>query len=74
MLSRTIVISDIHCYYYTFVSLLEQIEYVPDVDRLILLGDYVDGGKFSRQVIDLVRQLVESHGAKVIGGNHDDMF
>jgi len=39
-----------------------------------LLGDYVDGGKFSLQVIDLVRHLVDSHAAKAIGGNHDEMF
>jgi hypothetical protein len=72
--SRTIVISDIHGYYHTFVSLLEQIEYVPEVDQLVLLGDYVDGGKYSLQVIDFVRQLVDSHTTKAIGGNHDDMF
>lgn len=71
---RTIVVSDIHGYYYTFQNLLKQVGYAPEADRLILLGDYVDGGQNSLQVIDLVRQLVDSHGAIALGGNHDDMF
>lgn len=53
---------------------MEKIGYLPGLDRLILLGDYVDGGIFSLQVVDLVRRLVDSHGAIAIGGNHDDMF
>ncbi|KUP22054.1 metallophosphoesterase [Paenibacillus sp. DMB5] len=73
-MARTIVISDIHGYYHTFVNLLSQVGYEPGVDRIILLGDYVDGGKFSLQVIDYVRQLVDSNAAKALGGNHDDMF
>lgn len=72
---RTIVVSDIQGYYYTFVSLLAKVNYSQSkADRLIMLGDYVDGGKNSLQVIDLVQLLVSSHESIVIGGNHDGMF
>lgn len=42
--------------------------------HLILLGDLVDRGPDSRGVVKRAMALVESHGAVVLGGNHEDMF
>lgn len=73
---RTIVISDIHGYYRTFQALLSLVAYNPSQDRLLLLGDYVDGGPSALDVVRFVQRMVEDPNSNVraIGGNHDDMF
>ncbi|WP_139997290.1 metallophosphoesterase [Paenibacillus paridis] len=71
---RTIVISDIHGYYETFKALLHLVQYNAIHDRLVLLGDYVDGGPSSLKVVQHIRALAKLSGVKAIGGNHDDMF
>lgn len=71
---RTIVITDIHGCYEEFVELLEVLEYKRGVDRLVLMGDYIDRGKQSLQVLELVMELSEVENVIVLGGNHEDMF
>lgn len=71
---RKIVISDIHGYYEELQALLEKVEYKHGEDLLYFLGDYVDGGKQSKEVIQLVMSLCQHENVKAIGGNHDDMF
>ncbi|MFC0211381.1 metallophosphoesterase [Paenibacillus chartarius] len=71
---RTIVISDFHGYNRTFEVLLSLTGYNPVCDKLVLLGDYVDGGPASLELVMRVRQLTENPNVKAIGGNHDDMF
>jgi serine/threonine protein phosphatase 1 len=71
---RTIVISDIHGHNLTFAALLSRITYNPSNDRLILLGDYVDGGPGALEVVRFVQQMAEHPNVQAIGGNHDDMF
>lgn len=46
----------------------------PDREQLVLLGDLVDRGENSLGVILLAMELQQKYGAKVIGGNHDDML
>ncbi|REK77011.1 metallophosphoesterase family protein [Paenibacillus paeoniae] len=70
-MNRTIMISDIHGCLEPFERLLEKVRYVPEQDRLILIGDYVDKGPQSREVVEAVMRLVERHGAIALRGNHD---
>jgi len=70
-MKRTLMISDIHGCLEPFERLLEEIRYDPGRDRLVLLGDYVDRGPRSRDVVDKVMDLVERHGAVALRGNHD---
>lgn len=70
-MTRTIMISDIHGCPDPFERLLDKVCYKPDQDQLILLGDYVDKGPQSRQVVELVMNLVEHHQAIALRGNHD---
>lgn len=42
--------------------------------HIVLLGDYVDRGPDSAQVIARVRELVESGRATALRGNHDQML
>jgi len=70
-MSRTLMISDIHGCLEPFERLLQEIAYDPGRDRLILLGDYVDRGPRSKDVVDKVIELVERNGAVALRGNHD---
>ncbi len=70
MKTKTFVICDIH----GAATALEQIiEMLPleKNDRLIFLGDYVDGWSQSAEVINYLMELNESYDCKFIKGNHD---
>jgi serine/threonine protein phosphatase 1 len=70
---RTIVIADIHGQFQTFKKLMKKIKFNEEQDRLILLGDYIDRGEESLEVLEYVHFL-KQHGAVVLGGNHENMF
>lgn len=72
-MKRILVCSDIHGQYDQFVELLEKAGYDAEKDQLILLGDYIDRGPKSRQVIEKVMELVET-GAIALRGNHEQMM
>ena len=71
---RYLVVSDIHGDIEKFEDVLQEASYNPREDQLILLGDYVDRGPCSRDVVAKVIDLVENDGAIAIKGNHDDLF
>lgn len=73
-MSRILAISDIHGCYDEFCQLLELTKYDPRKDQLVLVGDYVDRGPKSKEVVERVHSLVINDGAIAIKGNHDDMF
>lgn len=70
---RTLVMGDIHGAYLALTQVLERCEYNPKEDRLICLGDYVDGWSDSALVIDLLVTLKEEakDNLILIRGNHD---
>jgi serine/threonine protein phosphatase 1 len=70
---RILCISDIHGQYDAFCRLLDKAAYDPDSDRLILLGDFIDGGPCGRQVVDKAIELTRL-GAIAIRGNHEEAF
>lgn len=72
-MERILVISDIHGELEKWESLMEKVDYNPEKDQLILLGDYVDRGPASRGVLEKVMEL-QSKGAIVLMGNHDHMM
>ncbi|RNB59359.1 serine/threonine protein phosphatase [Brevibacillus gelatini] len=71
---RILAISDIHGMYDQFIKLLEKVNYSPTQDKLILLGDYVDRGKKSKEVIEKIIELANTYDVVVLRGNHDQMF
>lgn len=71
-MKRTLVISDIHGCYTPFNDLLALMNYCPGDDQLMLLGDFVDRGPQSREVVEQVISLVQKDGAIAIQGNHDE--
>lgn len=74
VLIKTLVISDIHGCLAQFDDLLKLAEYNPDKDKLILLGDYIDRGLRSKDVVNKVRQLKKDYGVIALKGNHDQMM
>lgn len=72
-MERMLVISDIHGELEKFERLLEMACYDATRDQLLLLGDYIDRGPHSREVLAKVREL-EQLGAIVLMGNHEKML
>ncbi|MBU3727758.1 MAG: serine/threonine protein phosphatase [Phycisphaerales bacterium] len=71
--SRTLIVGDIHGHVRALDALLHAAS--PGLgDRLVFLGDYVNGGPSSAQVLDRLIRLQRAHGAVCLRGNHDDLF
>ena len=72
--SRTFVIADIHGCFSTFCALLDQIMFTR-ADKLYLLGDYIDRGPNSKEVVELIMQMqADGFEVKPIMGNHEQML
>ncbi|WP_461598672.1 metallophosphoesterase family protein [Winogradskyella sp.] len=67
---RTLAIGDIHGGCRALTQVLERAEITPN-DKLIFLGDYVDGWSQSAQVIDYLIELSTRNKCIFIKGNHD---
>lgn len=72
---RIYIIGDIHGCPGPLKRLIEKIDWQPDRDGLIFLGDYVDRGRDSKGVIDLLIELSKkSPHVRFLMGNHEDLF
>lgn len=64
-------ISDIHGHFEQLNKLVNKVAYA---NKFVFLGDYIDRGKDSIKVIQLVKNLVENNKAYAIKGNHEVML
>jgi serine/threonine protein phosphatase 1 len=71
-MSRTIAIGDVHGGLKALVQLLKRIDITTD-DKLIFLGDYVDGWSDSANVVTYLIQLGKQNTCIFLRGNHDDL-
>ncbi|HVU58078.1 MAG TPA: metallophosphoesterase, partial [Puia sp.] len=69
-MTRTFTIGDIHGGHRALQQVLGRIS-LKQGDKLIFLGDYVDGWSGSRQVIELLMELDDRYDCVFIKGNHD---
>ncbi|MCP9750124.1 metallophosphoesterase family protein [Ferruginibacter sp. HRS2-29] len=69
-MSRTFVFGDIHGAFIALTELIETIQVKPE-DRLIFLGDYVDGWSQSYEVVQYLMELDKKYSCIFIKGNHD---
>ena len=70
MAVRTLVIGDIHGAYKALIQVLEKAK-IRHGDKLIFIGDYVDGWPESARVIEHLITLSKVHTCIFIKGNHD---
>jgi serine/threonine protein phosphatase 1 len=71
---RRYVIGDIHGCFRTFKYLVEEELHMKPGDTLFLLGDTIDRGTGSKEVIDYIRELAAIMTVKPIMGNHEYMM
>ena len=73
--NRILAVGDIHGMYEKLVALMELMQFHPDDDLLIFLGDYIDRGPQSLECLDYVMTLNRQHPERVIPllGNHEVM-
>ena len=74
--SRVLVVGDIHGMYEKLIMLMEKIQFDPEEDLLVFLGDYVDRGPDSVQCLQYVYDLQHSSPDSVVCllGNHEVMM
>jgi serine/threonine protein phosphatase 1 len=75
MKPRHFVIPDIHGCGLTFSRLLERVIGLQRSDTLFLLGDTIDRGPRSREVLDTIRDLqLGGYDVRPVRGNHEEML
>ena len=73
MRNRLIAIGDIHGEVEKLNSLIDKLD-LQKQDRVIFLGDYIDRGKHSKEVIERILNLSEEIECVFLKGNHEDML
>jgi len=72
---RTFIIGDIHGCLGILKGLMDKIDWDPEKDDLIFLGDYIDRGRDSKGVIDYILGLKKrSQNIQCLMGNHEELF
>ena len=75
MNQRIFAIGDIHGCFNSFKELVEQKMQLTKSDKLILLGDYIDRGTQSKEVIDFIMELKQNKfDILPLRGNHEQML
>jgi serine/threonine protein phosphatase 1 len=74
MAQRTFAIGDIHGELEHLFKLLASLPDLDEEDTLLFLGDYVDRGPKSAQVVDYVRTLSGPSKVVALRGNHEDAW
>jgi len=72
-MNRTLVIGDIHGGLRALEQAFDRAG-VNSGDKLIFLGDYVDGWSESPQVLDYLMALAQTNECLFLRGNHDDLL
>jgi serine/threonine protein phosphatase 1 len=76
MPGRTFAIGDIHGDLHALFKILSCLPELDDKDTLVFVGDYLDRGPQSAEVIDYLRRLPGETPAKIVPlrGNHEDAW
>src|SRR5438105_11018785 len=74
-MARTFAIGDVHGCALTLRKLLSEEIKIEKEDKLYFLGDYIDRGQRSKEVIDLILELKnENYNINTLRGNHEQLF
>ena len=74
-MERIFAIGDIHGCLDKLISLMDIIDIDPQRDTLVFIGDYIDRGPQSKEVVDYLIGLVDRQDRVILlKGNHEQMF
>lgn len=71
-MSRFLAFGDLHGGLKALIQLLDRINLTPE-DKLIFLGDYVDGWSDSANTVSYLIELAKQNSCIFLRGNHDDL-
>jgi serine/threonine protein phosphatase 1 len=73
---RTFAIGDIHGDLHQLHRLLRRLGPIERTDKLVFLGDFIDRGPRSREVVEFIRRELPKTGAEIVSlrGNHEDAW
>ncbi|MFZ0450304.1 MAG: metallophosphoesterase family protein [Desulfatiglandaceae bacterium] len=72
---RTFIVGDIHGCLDMLKRMMEKIQWQPEKDNLIFLGDYIDRGEDPKGVVDYILTLQKSSSRiQCLLGNHEAIF
>ena len=75
IMETTYVIGDIHGCYDKLIALMDKINIDLDSEKLVFLGDYIDRGPDSYEVVEYLINLKEKYPDIIfLKGNHEDML
>jgi len=75
MMKRILAFGDIHGCYTKLIRLMEQLKINPEKDILVFLGDYIDRGDQSKEVVDYLVHLKKQLPSTIfLLGNHEQML
>lgn len=76
MAGRTFAVGDIHGETQHLFKIMADLPPLDAEDTIVFVGDYVDRGPRSKQVVDYIRALPKQTPAKVVAlrGNHEDAW
>lgn len=72
---RILAVGDVHGMYEKLIELMEKVQFNPNEDLMIFLGDYIDRGPQSLKCLDYIMELNNQYPEQVIclKGNHEAM-
>ena len=65
------LVSDIHGKFGAFKTLLKKINFDPEKDNMIILGDVIDRGEESIELLNYIKPMIEKHTIELLLGNHE---
>jgi serine/threonine protein phosphatase 1 len=72
---RIFAVGDIHGHYEKLLSLISKLPWNREKDLLVFLGDYIDRGKRSKDVVEYLMNLRKGGGEiKFLLGNHEQLL
>lgn len=74
-MSRRFLTTDIHGCFYSFQAMVEQQLKLKKADTLYLLGDYINKGPYSKEVLDYLMHLSGAgYRLRMLRGNHEQLL
>lgn len=71
---RLLVFGDIHGMWYKFNNVYSKVNFDPETDMMVFLGDYLDRGLHPVQVMEWVLTHYGNKNMTFLRGNHEQMF